>query len=150
MITEELIQAFPECEKIKRKELNDKFRDLILELRGKKEYVAYRVGNDWLSMSELIKDDGKQLMIKPWEPNSHSQRIHITLRVFPCELESTKEDWDLLRFVKLRASSALIKLIKERRAQSVVMCEKGVLAAIPDYIDPLVTRLDIMLDVFEQ
>lgn len=133
-----------------RKELNNKFRDLIHEIRGKDGSAAHRIGVGWLSMSELIKDDGKLLMIRQWEPNNSSFRIHISLYISPCELESTKEDWDLLRFVKLRASSALIKLMKERRAQSVVVCEKGVLAAIPDNIDPLVTRLDIMLDVFEQ
>lgn len=134
-----------------RKELNGKFYDLIHEiLRGEKGFATCRVGNGWLSMSELIKDDGKLVMIKPWEPDSHSQRIHIMLKVNPGELESTKEDWDLLRFVKFRASSALIKLMMERRAQAVVVCEKGSLTAIPDDIDPLVTWLDIMLDVFEQ
>lgn len=133
-----------------RKELNSKFRDLIHEIRGKDGCEAHRIGVGWLSMSKLIKDDGKLVMIKPWEPNSSSFRIHISLYIGPGELESTKEDWDLLRYVKLRASSALIKLMKERRAQSVVVCEKGGLAAIPDNVDPLVTRLDIMLDVFEQ
>lgn len=133
-----------------RKELNDKLRDLILEIRGKKGFAAYRVGNGWLSMSELIKDDGKLLMIKPWEPDSHSQRIHITLRVSPGALESTKEGWDLLQFVQFRASSVLIKLMKERGARAAVVCEKGSLTAISDEVDPMVTQLHIVLDVFEQ
>ena len=122
---------------------------MIHEIRGKDGLVAHRIGVGWLSMSELIKADGKLVMIRSWEPNSSSLRIHISVYVSPAELESTKEDWDLLRFVKLRASSVLIKLMKERRAQAVVVCEKGSLTAIPDNIDPLVTRLGIILDVFE-
>ena len=132
-----------------RKELNNKFRDLINEIKGKDGFVAHRVGVGWLSMSELIKDDGKRLMIKPWEPDSSSHRIHITLRVSPDALESTKEGWDLLQFVKFRVSSVLIKLMMERGVQSVVVCEKGSLAAISD-VDSMVTLLHIVLDVFEQ
>ena len=134
-----------------RKELNVKFYDLIMKLRDKDGFSeVHRIGEGWLTMNELIKDDGKLLMIKPWEPGSNSIRLHITLRIKTDAIDSAKEGWDLLQFVKLRASSALIKLMKERGARAAVVCEKGSLVVDDIVSNKFATLLHIILDVFEQ